>query len=185
MARIEYGLDENIPDDVRAALDGKDLLNVFRMMLHSPKMMGSAAVLGVVGLLESTLTPVDRELLILATGLRFQASYEWDQHVPISELAGVTDEQRAALLRGDLDADCFSPAQQELLRFTVVVAASPIISDYQFDAVRAYFTERQVVEAVMLTGFYFLLGRVATVFEVDSDPRPGDEVLRAGARATA
>ncbi|MGW2663678.1 carboxymuconolactone decarboxylase family protein [Nocardia tengchongensis] len=185
MARIEYGIDENIPPDVLSALDGKDLLNVFRMMLHSPRMMGSAAILGVVGLLESTLAPVSRELLILSCGLRFQADYEWDQHVSISDMAGVTGAQREALLAGDIAADCFSAADQALLRFIGVVATSPVVSDAEFADIRAHFTDRQVVEAVMLIGFYFLLGRVATVFEVESDPRPGDEVLNAGVRATA
>lgn len=185
MARIGYGDYSMVPPEVREALGGQDLLNVFRMMLHSPQVMGAAATLGAWGLACTELQAPSRELLILACGVRFQADYEWDQHEPISRSVGVTDEQRAAVRRGDLDAECFTAQDRALLRFTGAVAVSPAVSDVEFAAVRAHFNDRQLVEAVMLTGYYFMLGRVATIFEVDSDPRGDDAVLAMATKASA
>ena len=65
------------------------------------------------------------------------------------------------------------------------VAAASTVPDDVFDAVQLYYTDQQVVETVILTGYYFLIARVSSVLEVPQDPRPGDAVLRAGVTVNA
>ena len=43
-----------------------------------------------------------------------------------------------------------------------------------------HYSDRQIVEAITLTGNYFLIARLTTVLNVPLDPAAGDAVLRAG-----
>jgi alkylhydroperoxidase family enzyme len=45
------------------------------------------------------LTPATREVAVLRIAATLDLPYEWNEHVPMSERAGVTDDQRAALAR--------------------------------------------------------------------------------------
>jgi len=49
--------------------------------------------------------------------VRLAARYEWDQHVPVAQARGATDEQLTALDAGDIDHACFTAAQRAVLAF--------------------------------------------------------------------
>ena len=181
------------PDDgaVAAALDGSPpymregaergaLINVFRMLMYSPAIGVEVARLGAAIFASSALTGIDRELAILACAACFQAPYEASQHQPISRAVGVTSEQRAALAARHWNAGCFTEAQQALLAFVAAVAATPAVPDAAFNAIRRYYSDRQVVETITLTGNYFLIARLTTVLGIPLDPPADDAVLRAG-----
>jgi len=48
-------------------------------------------------LFRGALDPHVREIIVLYIAARLGNDYEWDEHVPMSERAGVTDAERAAL----------------------------------------------------------------------------------------
>ncbi len=177
MARVPYLTADDMPESMRSLSAGR-VINVYRALANSPRTVEEVARLGAALFAKGALDPVDRELLILAYGLRYRAEYEWAQHVPISQAVGVTDDQRAALRRGEYDAAVFTPAQRALLRFAVAVADGPVVDDAVHAAVAEHYDAERIVEALVLAGFYFLLGRVCTVLEVDIDAGEGDEVLR-------
>jgi alkylhydroperoxidase family enzyme len=60
------------------------------------------------------------------------------------------------------------------------VAADPTVPEPVLDAVQKHYTAQQIVEAVILTGYYYLIARISTVFVIPQDPQQGDTVLRAG-----
>jgi alkylhydroperoxidase family enzyme len=126
-----------------------------------------------------------RELVTLLGANTNRAEYEWVQHVAPSKAAGVSDEQRAALRRGDVDAPCFSPLEQAALRLATAVQAGPEVPDAIFDNARRYLSDRQLVELVGLVGYYWMLGRIATVFQVELDVAQGTEVYDAGLQIAA
>ena len=98
--------------------------------------------------------------------------------MPISRAAGVTDDQRAALRARRYDADVFTPAQRALVSFAAAAAASPAVDDARYEAVSAHYSEEQIVETLVLAGFYFLLARVCTVLDVEIDAAESDELVR-------
>jgi alkylhydroperoxidase family enzyme len=182
-----------LPDDatLAATLDGEGapmrkaaergaLINVFRMLMYSPDIGVAVAQLGSEIFASSALTEVDRELAILACGACFRAPYEASQHEPISRSVGVSDEQRAAVAGQHWNASCFTAAQQALLVFVAAVTATPAVPSAVFDAVQLHYSDRQIVETIVLAGNYFLIGRVTTVLDVPLDPPADDVVLRAG-----
>ena len=180
MARIAIPevLDEDLPDEVRDNADA--LVNVFRMMLRSPRIATLVVELGSAQFGSGVLPGVDRELAILTCGACFGSAYEASQHEQISGAVGVSAAQRAAIAVGQYDSPDLSPAQRALVAFVAAIAEAPTVPDDVFDAVQLHYSDQQVVEAVILTGYYFLIARVTTVLEVPQDPREGDAVLRAG-----
>ncbi|GHG48002.1 carboxymuconolactone decarboxylase family protein [Streptomyces griseocarneus] len=181
MPRMPYKDADALPESMRSLAQGK-IINVYRMLLHSQQTVEQVARLGSSLFAGASLDAVDRELLILNFGLHYEAEYEWAQHVSISAAVGVTDAQRVALRRGETDANVFTPAQRALLAFAGAVADGPTVKDEVFAAVREHYSEEQVVETLVLAGFYFLLGRVCTVLDVDIDASDGDEVVKQALR---
>src|SRR5215468_6505938 len=69
------------------------------------------------------------EKVILLGASTDLSEYEWVQHVALSKAAGVSDEQRAALRRCDVDAPCVSPSEQAPLRLAAAVQAGPKVAE--------------------------------------------------------
>ena len=107
-------------DETRAMLSpdlpgGGRVLNIFATLSRHPKLMKRWLVFGSHVLAKSTLPAHDRELLILRTGLRCRAPYEWGQHVVIAAAAGITDVEIAQVAAGPDDRG-WDPFEATLLR---------------------------------------------------------------------
>lgn len=177
MPRIACLDTDALPESLRSLGNGR-VINLYRTLAHASHSVEQVARFGAALFADSGLGPVERELLILTYGTRFEAEYEWAQHVPISRAVGVTDDQRAALRREEYDADVFTPAQRALLRFAAAVADGPTVADDVYAAAAEHYDDQQLVETLVLAGFYFMVARVCTVLDVEIDAPEGDEVLR-------
>ncbi len=80
----------------------------------------------------------------------------------------------------ELDPAVFSQEELAALNLAAAVLAGPKVSDSVFASARKYVSDRQIVEMVALVGYYWMLGRVATVFQVDLDVAQGTSVFDAG-----
>jgi 4-carboxymuconolactone decarboxylase len=169
-----------LPEDLRRAAESGALINVFRVLLHAPDIAEPVIRLGSAQFAAGSISPVDRELLILACGALFEAPYEEAQHGPISRAVGITDEQRAAVAHHRWKASCFTTAQHVLLTFVARIAHQPTAPDPLASELRAHFDDRQVVEIVVLVGYYFLIARLSTVLRIPVDAPHDDRMLRAG-----
>jgi alkylhydroperoxidase family enzyme len=169
-----------LPPQWQAAEKSGALVNIFRIMLRSPKIATVVVELGAAQFGSGSLPPADRELSILTTAACTNSAYEASQHEQISQTVGVTSSQRASVAVGQWDSPELSESQQALVAFVAAVVARPTVPDEVFDAVQRHYSDQQVVETVILTGYYFMLARLSTVFEVPQDPQSGDTVLRAG-----
>ncbi|MEW2115644.1 carboxymuconolactone decarboxylase family protein [Streptomyces sp. NPDC005474] len=177
MSRIPCLDTEALPESLRSLAQGR-VINLYRVLGHAPQSVEQIARLGAALFTQGGLSAVERELLILTYATGFRSEYEWAQHVPISRAVGVTDEQRAALRRADHDSAVFTPAQRALVAFASAVADGPLVDDIRYARLREHYDEEQVVETLILAGFYFLVARVCTVLDVEIDAPEGDEVLR-------
>jgi len=161
------------------------LINVFRMALWSPQIAEGMAVLGAAQFAHSSLTPVDREMAILAVGALYESEYEAAQHEPISRSVGVTDHQRDAIAQRRWDDPGLTEAQQAMLQFVAAVVAAPTVPQEALDRIRLHYSDRQVVELVIQGGYYYLLGRITTVLDVPIDAPSDTRVLDAGVSAAS
>lgn len=171
---------DDLPAELQQAIATGAMINVFGILLRSPRIAIPVIQLGSAQFGSGSLPGPDRELAILTCGSCFSAAYEASQHEQISGAVGVTAAQRAAIAVHQWDSPDLTPAQQALVAFVAAVGDAPTVPDDVFDAVQRHYSDQQVVEAVVLTGYYFMLARITTVLEVPQDPKEGDAVLKAG-----
>jgi alkylhydroperoxidase family enzyme len=178
MARLPYVDLESAPEKVRETMERLPVkLNVFRMMANAdtcfrPLLQLGSAILGGLALPARL-----RELLILQVGKGSPAPYEWTQHVPIARVAGASDEQIAAVERGDFAAACFDARERAALRAGAELLRAPKLSDAAFAELERHFPPREIVEILVTVGYYMMLARLLESTAVDIDPPAGTAVI--------
>jgi alkylhydroperoxidase family enzyme len=177
MARIAYVDKDKASPEVREALEALPPLNIFRTLAHADSAFIPYLELAGVLLARLELEPQLRELVILLVAARTGAEYEWIQHVGISRALGIEEEAITAVQHGELDAACFEPRAQALLRFTAQVVDTPRADDETFDALRSHFPSRQIVEVLLVIGSYHMLARIMTTLDIDLDEAIGRTVI--------
>jgi alkylhydroperoxidase family enzyme len=176
VARLPYVEPEDAPEPVRDALGRVPPLNIFRMMANAETAFRPWLRWGATLLDELELDPLLRELAILrVASLTPHAEYEWVQHVPLAKSVGASDDQVDALERDEPDADCFSPDQRLVLRFTAEVVRDAQASDATLEKLSEVLSPREIVELLMVIGQYMMVARVmaTTRMEIDEPAGPG------------
>jgi alkylhydroperoxidase family enzyme len=174
MARLPYADPSTAPEPVRRALDAVPPLNVFRMVASAETAFRPWLAFGGALLSSLQLDARVRELTILRVACLSGAEYEWVQHVPIALAVGVTEDQVAAVDRGELDSDALSDAERAALRFTTEVVRDVRASDEALAALAdAGLSPREVVELLLVIGQYMMVARVAETAGIELDP-PAD-----------
>ena len=77
------------------------VLNIFRTLAHAPKAFKRFMAWGGYILSDAnSLSPRDRELVILRAGFNWKSGYEWAQHVRIGLDCGLTEVEIARIKTG-------------------------------------------------------------------------------------
>jgi alkylhydroperoxidase family enzyme len=153
-------------------------MNLFRVLAHAdsmvlPVMKLGGAILGK----PSALDACTREMLVLLALAIEGGSYEWPQHVEIGQAAGISDAQIEAIKNLTVDANVFDQRQQAILAFGQKVVEDVRVAEPIFALAQQYFSEQELVESVVVMGFYMMLARVTEAFEVDIDAAQGNAVI--------
>jgi 4-carboxymuconolactone decarboxylase len=111
----------------------------------------------------------DRELITLRTAHLVASPYEWAHHTRSARAAGVTDEEIAAVVVGPGDPS-WTPATAAKLRAVDEIRAENRISAATWGAIAAEYTERQLIELLMLVGFYSMTGWILNSLGIEIDP---------------
>lgn len=109
-----------------------------------------------------------RELAILRVANLRRAAYEWDQHVGISQAAGITLEQIRAIEAGRIDAPCFDELQRLVLEATTELAETSTLSKATFDRLAARLSPRETVELLVAAGVYEALAKLMNALDLES-----------------
>ena len=104
----------------------------------------------------SSITPRDRELLILRTGYLCRSDYEWAQHAALGLRIGLTNEELTRITRGP-DAAGWTPADATLLRAADELHRDQHISDATWARLRERFDERQMMDIIFTVGQYTIV----------------------------
>lgn len=179
MARIPY------PDLEKASAEVREMLgrlpapaNIFNMMAHAQTCVKPVMKLGGTLLGKLELDPKLRELCLLHAVKLEGGEYEWVQHVPIALDLGCKQEQVAALEMGDDAAACFDAREKAALRFTREVVVNVKASEAALSALREHVSDRQVVELILMAGFYITLARLTETLGVETEPPMGSALIR-------
>jgi len=177
MPRIPYLTDEQagppaLVDAIRARRGGT-LLNLDRLLLHSPPLAeGWNQMMGRVRR-DLVLSPLLRELAMCAVAVLNGADYELHHHAPLYLEAGGTEAQLAALsrLREGPEAVCADPVfdgvQRAALALVVQSTRQVAVDDAVFAAARAALgDDGQLFELVAVVASYNMVSRILVAFGV-------------------
>lgn len=151
-----------------ASAAGAPAANIFATFVRHPGLFRKWMPFG--GKLLAGKVPArERELLILRTGWRCQAEYEWGQHVIIGRAAGLTDEEIERLKTGP-DAPGWDPFDAALVRATDELHDDACISDATWGLLSDRYDERQLIELLMVVGQYHLVSFALNSLGVQREP---------------
>ena len=162
------GVDADLVQAVKLRRGG-ELLLLDRLLLHSaPVARGWNAYLGAIRgacLLDGTL----RELAILLVARLNRAPYEFAQHEPVARREGVSAQQIAALDAWPTSSE-FTPRERAVLAYTHAMTRDVQVPAATFDALRAWFGAREIVELTATIGAYNMVSRFLEALGVDTEP---------------
>ena len=110
----------------------------------------------------------ERELLILRAACNCGSSYEWGQHVRLSERLGISREEVMRVAQGP-EAAGWSADDAALLRAADELHHSAKISDSTWQQLSESYEERGLIEIAMLVGHYHMLAFALNSLEVELD----------------
>jgi alkylhydroperoxidase family enzyme len=163
---------KELVDAIRSRRPGGKLLNLDRILLHSPSYAKGwnglfAAIRG-----QLAVPPKLRETAIMAVGALNQADYEWVQHESEYLKAGGTQAQLAALKNVAAAAKndkLFDEAERATIALTVEMTRSIKVSDATMTRIRKQLPLDQVIELIGTIAGYNMASRflVATGVELE------------------
>ena len=118
---------------------------------------------------KSTLPARDREVLILRTGRLCGAEYEWAQHVPFAERAGLTPDEIRGIAAGPEAAVWSDDHDRALLRAAEQLHRETMLDDATWDALAARYSTEQLMDVVFTVGQYRLVSAALNTLCVQLD----------------
>jgi alkylhydroperoxidase family enzyme len=166
------------PPDARHSLPrrkgGPKGLNVLGTLARHPALMHAFHSFNGHILSSSTLTPRQRELLILRVASIRDAEYEWQQHVVIAGDVGI-GEQEIARVRLGAEAPGWSPLDAAMLRAVDELVGDALVSDATWAALAETMDDQQLMDLVFTVGAYDLLAMAFRSFGIQLDADLGPQ----------
>lgn len=154
--------------------DGGQATAIFATLVRHPGLFRKWLPFGG-KLLSGKLPARERELLVLRTGWRCRAEYEWGQHVLVGRAAGLTDEEIERVKDGP-EATGWDPFDATLLRAADELHGDSCITDATWASLAERYDEPQLIEVTMVVGQYHLVSFTLNSLGVQREPGvPGFE----------
>jgi alkylhydroperoxidase family enzyme len=162
---VEPPYPDSLQQDFDRLMRGLPPLNIFRTVAQNPRVL-SRMVAG--GLLDKgSVSLRERELVILRTCARCGAEYEWGVHVTaFGAKAQFTPEQVAATVHGEADSPLWNAQEQLLLALCDALHRSRDVDDALWARLAAVYSHSQLVELLMLAGFYQMVSCVVNAARI-------------------
>ncbi len=141
------------------------LVGPFNALLLSPVVGNALQALGGAIRFGSDLSPLVREVTILAVAAHWRSEFEWWAHEPIARRAGLGDEQIAALKAGETP-EFDDETAAATFDFCRALIAGERPDDATFRQARKVLGLDGVMELVTIVGYYNLLAQMMKTFDV-------------------
>lgn len=148
--------------------DGKPL-NIFGTLGHHPALLKRFNVLGGLFLSKGTLPEREREIVILRVGWNCRAVYEFGQHTIIGKRVGLKDAEIAALIRKP-DSYAWRADDAALIAMADDLCTDDCVSDRTWQQLAGRWDDAQLIELVMVAGFYRMVSGFLNSTGVQLDP---------------
>ena len=156
-------------DNVIGDMNGRPI-NVHKLMANHPALLKAWWSLRNYTIAGGELGQRHAELLILRVALLVENWYEWASHVHRGLAAGLTMEEIERVKAGPADPD-WQPDEKLLIQAVDELVHDRAITDATLAALREYFTDRQILDAIVTQGAYVTLGCLLNTWETPLDER--------------
>lgn len=113
-----------------------------------------------------------KELFVLLVAAHEGSNYEWEQHVSISQAAGVYKDQFIAIAEQRFDdAEAFVKRERVLLHFGKTILEHGKAPGVVFKHTLEYFSIEELADAMIVIGYYRMLSGFIQTFNLPSDPQ--------------
>jgi len=143
-------------------------LNALGLFAHHPALTRAFNTFNGHILFATTLSPRQRELLVLRVAARRDSAYEWAQHLVLGADAGLTDDEIAAIA-ADPDAHDFAPLDRALLAAVDELLDEATLHELTWSVLAAELDEQQLMDVVFTVGAYDLVAMAFRTFGVELD----------------
>lgn len=172
------------PDLTKASKETQEMIgrlpapiNVFSMLAHADTLVKPVMKLGGAILAKTQLDPKLRELALLHAVKLEGGEYEYVQHVPVALNLGATQAQIDAIEKGDDNAACFSASEKAALKLTREVVVRVRALPETLAEARKHYSDREIVELIVMAGFYIMLARLTETTGVENEAPIADKML--------
>ena len=148
--------------------DGVPPIALFRTFVHNMPMTDALVGWGGYALSpDLSLSLRDRELLIDRTTARCDCEYEWGVHVAFfADAADLTAAQVSSLTHGTPADPCWSERDRVLIELADSVHDTADVDDDLWARLAQHLDQRQLLDALLLCGWYHAISYVATAARV-------------------
>lgn len=171
MARLPYPdltTPEAAPVAERIAAERGKVINLYKMLLHSPVVAdGWRAFLTAIRQ-KASLSDRHRELAILRVAVINRAPYEFAAHVPFARKSGFSDAEIREIEDGKLPASV-TDVDRAVLALTDEMTRNVQVRDETYAAAKRHFSDREMVELTATIAAYNLVSRFLEANQVDHD----------------
>ena len=144
------------------------VLNIFRTLARNEPLFKQFSRLGGHLLRRGEVPAREREIVILRVGYRCASEYEFGQHTVIGKAAGLTDEEIVRLATNGHDG--WSGDDATLVAMSDELCADDIVSDETWRELSAKWSDAQLLELLVLAGYYRLVSGMLNSAGVPLEP---------------
>ena len=161
------------PDNPRHPVPPRDPaspkgLNAMGVQAHHPELTAAFNQLIRHALYFSTITPRQRELLVLRVAYLRDSAYEWAQHVYQAGIAGLAPEEVTRVRVGPTAPE-WAPLDAALLAAADELVADARIGEETYDALSTELDTQQLMDVVFTVGAYEVFAMALRTFDVELD----------------
>lgn len=149
--------------------EGVEPLLLFRMLARDPRLFRRFMAGGLLD--KGNLSLREREIVIDRTCARCGNEYEWGVHMALfAESAGFGPTEIRGTCVADVDTAGWSPREQLILRLVDQLHDTATVDDALWPALAGEFEDEQLLELIMLTGFYHTVSFLVNATRLPLEP---------------
>jgi alkylhydroperoxidase family enzyme len=164
---LEPPYDRGLAENLAAMMPpGVEPLRLFRTLAHNPRVLGKIRAGNLLD--RGSLDRIDRELTILRTCARCRSEYEWGVHVAaFARRYGISQDKLAGTVLWTWQDPRWSPRERVIVRLVDELHDTSSLGDDLWKELEGAFELDQIVELLVLTGFYHTISFVTNGLSIE------------------